>query len=445
MDMGITMLTQEIIHFINKFILKNGEQLEIPAISKEEPFIDLRIIKQTERTYRVTGLLTIAVNYQEKEPGMIEEELLKRRITPRTKLQLEDHDRKTIRWFEQGWIIKEIRFKKDGKTPDSQNYRMGYRMYQYQQKLLQQKEVQMEKEFTKWKNDIQKIMQAKTHFNSEQRSEGVEHVLQHIHSIFHQKEFPFQESPYFPTSWSVAKKLKFLHFVAAFLQLCFQKTEFDWKEIGAAYYKEIGGSKAFDSNKIEFIDQLEEWAGCPVPLLGMTSLGKITPLYFSGQLSGRYSSYQYGPVHALTDLAISEDEYLTRASTLWLVENRAVLTRMAAAENFLKETKSLILCIDGHLRSSHKKCVNQLLLNSNIEQVMIWSDYDPDGFQIAKEIFLAVSESYSGIVKWITHKKEVIIDWKEYEFYMEQLLQYGKMEQEEVLGGEVEWKRWIQH
>jgi hypothetical protein len=177
----------------------------------------------------------------------------------------------------------------------------------------------------------------------------------------------------------------------------------------------------------------------------MTSLGKITPLYFSGQITGLFSDYRYGPVHSLTDLSIAEEEYTTNSTTLWLVENRAILTRLAAAKNFLEETDSLVVCIDGHLRSSHKNCIQQLLTNGMIQQVLIWSDYDLDGFQIAKEVYLTVSEKYNGIIKWITHTKEVLENLQDYEAYMQMLLKDRKIEQEQVLGGANEWKKWIKH
>lgn len=442
---GSMMLKQEEVHYIKTFLLKKGEYLEMPAITKDILFIDIKIIKQTERTRRVTGILTIAVNVKADEPCKDDEEILKRRISPRTKLQLQDHDINTIRWFEQGWIIKEIRFKKDGKTPESQNYRIGYRLYQYQEKMRRNKEVELEQEFSEWKTLIVHPLQIQPLFFSEQRTKGITQLTNHISFLSAQKGFHLKDSPNFPLTWPVAKKLKFLHFIAACLPLIKQKAEYDWKEIGASYYKEIGGSKVFDSYKNEFIDQLEEWAECPVNFLGMTSFGRITPLYFSGQLSGRYSSFQYGPVHALTDLAVLEDEYTTESTCLWIVENRAVLTKMAASKNYLKENKSFVLCVDGHLRSAHKNCIKQLLENSRIEQVIIWSDYDRAGYHIAKEMFVTVSQHFSGSIKWISPEQKVISEWKDYEAYMERFFEHHEKEQEEVLGGEREWNRWINH
>lgn len=84
----------------------------------------------------------------------------------------------------------------------------------------------------------------------------------------------------FPTSWPLMKRLKYLHFVCAFCHISSLKESFDWKEIGAMFYKEIGGSKKFDADKEEFISEIEDWSQTSVQELGLTSLGQITPVFF---------------------------------------------------------------------------------------------------------------------------------------------------------------------
>jgi hypothetical protein len=432
------MLKQDEINFIQKYMLKSGEQLDFSI--NDDSFFDVKIIKRTERTFRLTALLTLTqINSEELET--VSEELLKLNLTPMKKLKLEDHHPNTVKWFEQGWIMKEIRFKKDGKTPDSQQYRMGFRLYCYQQEQLRAKEEKLEEEFTSWKDNSLMLAELPSKFYKERRNSAIQACQTIIHQLCLVKFSDLKD--FFSVTWPVSKKLKFLHFISGFIQLCLQKEKFDWKEIGAGYYKEIGGSKQFDPYKEEFLDQLESITQCPAALMGMISLGKITPLYFSGQITGEYSSYQYGTVHALTDLSISEEKYSTNATTIWLVENRAILTRMAAEKDFLKENHSLVICVDGHVRSSHKLCIEQLIKNSCVEQVLIWSDYDPDGLQIAKELYSIVSHQLP--IKWVTADGETLTSWEKYENYMQAFLKNKKMEQEEVLGGVAEWKKWINH
>ncbi|MDQ1002634.1 hypothetical protein QFZ28_003034 [Neobacillus niacini] len=438
------MISLEEMNYINKYLLKSGERLDLPNnIISSNPIIEIKIIKQTERTYRVVGLLTLMANVVEESP--FAEDLIDLGFTPKKKIQLNEHDSNTIKWFNLGFIMKEIRLKRDGKTVDTQHFRMGYRLYTYQQNRLRAQEEKLEQNFSSWKTKAKSFFPSTIIEMTNQRDRGVAACLSIINEIYDMDVDQLKECQAFPSGWSLSKRFKFLHFIAAFIQLGHQKYDFDWKEIGASYYQEIGGSKEFDRYKDDFINQLEEWAQCPVALLGLTSLGKITPLYFSGQITGRYSAYRYGPVHSLTDLSISEEKYKTDSTTLWLVENRAILTRIAAEKDFLEETNTLILCIDGHLRSSHKHCIKQLLTNGNILQVLLWSDYDPDGFHIAKEMYLTVKENHHGSIKWIQHSKQVLDTWQEYEVYMQDLLKDQRIEQEQVLGGVEDWRKWINH
>ncbi len=441
------MLEKDEIEYIETFMLKTGERLEMDSTNDDRTaIVDVKIIKQTERTYRVAGIINVATGFGDDIPESIDQDLLKLKLTPKKKVFLDDHDPNTIKWFDSGWILKEIRFKKDGKTPDSIHYRMGYRLFKYLNEQSRQKEEELEQKFTRWKTKVKMVNEPKTVDFTPQRKIGINNCQNILHELcaLPLSELKSETLCDIPSAWSMSKIFRFLDFLLAFLQLCLEKTHFDWKEIGASYYKEIGGSKEFDPYKDEFIDQLETIAQCPAAILGMTSLGKITPVYFSGALSGHFSTYQHGPVHALTDLTLSEDSYETSASVFWLVENRAILTRMAAETNFLKETNSLILCVDGHLRSAHKQFIGQVLANSSIEQVIIWSDYDSAGLQIAREIYDTVSKHYESTMKWINHDQTVITNWTEYETDLYQFLKNNRMEQEQMLGGAADWKRWIQ-
>src|SRR5690606_37771179 len=107
----------------------------------------------------------------------------------------------------------------------------------------------------------------------------------------------------------------------AFLRLGSSRQQIDWKEIGAAYYQTIGGSKVFDRNQEEFLELLEEWGGYPAVEFGLTSLGHITPVFFSGDVIGQYATFFHGPIHAVTNISIELDQYKTNAMTFWIVEN----------------------------------------------------------------------------------------------------------------------------
>ncbi|WP_180994356.1 DUF2399 domain-containing protein [Bacillus sp. Marseille-P3661] len=440
-------MNTSLLAYLENNILKKGEELELPHLFNEQPnsIIDIRIIKRLETRIKLVGLISCSTeNFDEEDLMAPDDQLLK--LTIKKKLHVNDiSETLALPWTDEGWLVKELRFMKDSRTVDRVFYRMGYKLYCYQRKLQQQNVKNIEDAVAEWKKSTADILSKKTrisfiNLNKELKAP----LIDYLSTILRKEHDVMNDLPHIPEKWPIKKKLKFLHFLTALVQLTRLKAEFDWKEIGAQYYQEIGGSKEFDSYKDEFIAQLEEIIQNPVATLGLISLGKITPLYFSGQLTGTYSEYKYGPVHALTDLAISQENYQSSAETLWLVENRAILTRISAEAHFLKENQALIVCVDGHLRSSHRQCLLQFTKNSGFKQVIIWTDYDQDGLQIASELTQAISEHYRGNVKWITHDLQVVKTWEDYESNMNHFLRTKKMEQEQILGSVADWKKWIQ-
>ena len=429
--------------YIKDYILKNGEELEWNSTTIKESLIEVNIIKRSQRIYRVVGQLTLSTQMTHINDLSIGDKLKSLTLTPRKKVNLDDNDRQTFKWLEEGLIIKEVRFEKDEKTVQTSHYRMGFHLYQYEQLKIQQKRDNIHTEFVEIKNRFleMSLLQSHQHHNFYyQRKFGIQNIIQVMIKL---EPSELRKSLQFPKGWSIGKRLKFLQFVIALFQLSLHKEEYDWKEIGASYFQKIGGSKEFDSYKQEFLEQIEEWANVPMETLGLISLGQITPVFFSGQLTGKYATYDWGSVHALTNLSIVNEEFKTKATTLWLVENRAILTRMEATEGFLKETNSLIICIDGHLRSAHKNAISQILSNSSVEQVIIWCDYDPDGFQISNEIYSSIEKFNELNYKWILPDQLVTDNNGDYGQDVTIFFEDNQMERELLLGGEDKWKKWI--
>ena len=382
------------------------------------------------------GILTIGSRQPDghSEAGHL---LNSRHLTPRKKLTLSEDDPQTLKWLEEGWILKEVRLKTDGKTVDSQRFRMGYTFYRFQkeQRIVQKQER---------KDELEELNNAFEQINfSSVESTVKRKIYENIRERFLFVCHPdiLSESDLFEKIWPDQKRIKFLHFLLALIQISCTHERFDWKEVGASYYRKIGGSKVFDRSKTEFLDLFEVWSGYPAEALGMVSLGHITSVYFSGQVTGAYSSYGYGPVHAVANLSLYEDAYTSKAEILWIVENRAILTRMAAEKNFLQEMRILLVCCDGHVRSAHRHFIKQILRHSALKQVIIWTDYDPDGVRIAHELFEIVKGT--GSVKWIGPMGTAINSWEQYARQMSVFLETNRMEQEEQTGDVMLWKKWI--
>ena len=427
------MIEQCVFDYLQEHILKKGEQLDVHHL-QGTGVLDLPIVKRTERTYRVLGMLTLSINHSDLLADCMEEELEAYRFTPKKKVALDDQRIQVKKWIEQGWVMKEVRFKKDEKTVESIHYRMGYRLYQWEKRKTMNK---LQAQERVWQDMKKKLEQLSLDLSvvSSYRKEAVLMLKQKAMQWIDNQGTTMDK-------WTWEKRLRFMHFIVAVLLISVQNRDFDWKEIGALYYQRIGGSKAFDRNKEEFMEQLEDMIGYPLSVLGLTSLGRITPLFFSGELKGRYATFQYGPVHSLTDLSIAEEQLQSSATTLWLVENRAVLTRMAAEKGFLEENESLILCNDGHLRSSHKEAIHQIIRNSSLQQVIIWTDYDQDGLQIARELYETIDDLSC---KWISPHGDVMTKWRDFEQEMKGYLQSEQKEQEQILGGAEQWKSWVHH
>ncbi len=131
---------EEIKKFIEKYILKKGEQIEPVGLDTAESITEgnlheLTIVKRTVKTYRKTGMLIVAVSYEDGSQ-LPSEKLLEWSVGRKADLK---EDSNTFTWLEQGWIMKEYRFKQDGRTAERISYRMGLRLFQYKQGVIDNK------------------------------------------------------------------------------------------------------------------------------------------------------------------------------------------------------------------------------------------------------------------------------------------------------------------
>jgi len=172
-----------------------------------------------------------------------------------------------------------------------------------------------------------------------------------------------------------------------------------------------------------------------VEYYGVVSIGSIVPIFFTGEVRSNLARYKIGSIHATTDNTVLKSVFSTKNKRLWLVENRAILTRMAVEVEFLQETSSIIVCLDGQIKSAHKRFIKQLL-ESSIERAYVWTDYDAAGVTIAKHAVEHLTCPY----KIIGRDNDTFTSIEAYE---QSVLAKGKHEQEEQLGGVKQWLKWI--
>lgn len=395
--------------FLETYICKAGE------IIVQKNTNEWEIQKWTARTFRTLGNVWGAEQFDLNPPSSV----IKLNLKPhsrRKKLALSKELLQNA--LEKGWLIEEIRFKKDGRTPDTRHYRMGPGLWQYTQLKQEAKQ-----------QDMIRLKEALQHEMNVLSSVLPDSFLTKLKQFLNDKQDE--------EGWGRERVEKFHHFLIAYLRLRRQKERMDFKEIGATYYREIGGSKAFDHYRLPFITRLEKWVGAPVDEIGIQSLGSIVSLHFTGELIGNFSRYTIGVVHSTNDHAIMKENFYTSAGVLWLVENRAVLTRMATELSFLKNTNSFILGVDGHVRGAHRKMIQQLCGKSPIHKVMIWVDYDKAGAIIARDLVeLVGTTSY----RLIGNEENI---FNTYEEYLTWANTVSDAEQEMTLGGEENWRKWL--
>lgn len=415
--------------FIDESILRKREEMEWLDEQEDGTLVGL-VVRRTTRTYHRLARLVVtneAVG-AENEP----DELLIQHRLSRNKAKSLTVDSNIIhRWLLEGWIIKEVKFSADGRTPVSEGYLMGPALFHYEEAKKIAEVAERDVLFSNTKEQLRQCLHP--HLTSSLK-DRITHLLSQDFTVFKTDE-QFRD-------WPLSKRMQYLKFIIAILTLSAQKQAFDFKEIGAFYYKEIGGSKVFDRNRIDFIDLLEEWQGEGVETLGLVSHGHITPVFFVGDVSGQYATYGHQTLQAVTDSALMNDHFETSNKTLWLVENRAILTRMAASTEFLAKTESIVICVEGNIRSAHRQFIGQISGSPSIEQVIIWTDYDVSGLSIADEAFYTLTKQVR--VKWIASDGTVYTNYEKYKQWLLERLKFESREQEEVLGDEVDWTSWMQ-
>ncbi|OUM90652.1 MAG: hypothetical protein BAA01_02190 [Bacillus thermozeamaize] len=441
------MLPADILDYLQNHLLLANEEIDTLDIMEQTDRFDVPLIRRTARTRRKVATLTIG---KKTEPvSLAPAELVKQFPSPRVKRSLKGSD-EVYAWLRDGWIIREVRYHPDEKSVQAEHYRMGLTLYRYQERVKKRQHQEKLEALGHWLQACQAALNngSPQPLQPSPVPESRQPVIQRYQELLQQLATACQSAllrqecsvlhSSLPVDWPFAKQLSFLHFLLAVGQLAATRPQFDWKEIGAVYYKEIGGSKKFDGHKEDFLAALEEILEAPAESLGLLSMGTVTPIFFSGNMQGQTARYTFGTVHATTHLAVCADTFSTTAEHLWLVESRAVLTRMAYEDHFLPATNSLLIGVDGQVRSGHRRLIQQLLTHSpSLRQVLIWTDHDEAGMTIAETLYRLV-EPHPVQVKWIL-PHAVCHMWKAYEEAIQTFKNKGG-EQEAYLGGPTQWK-----
>ncbi|MFS0781239.1 DUF2399 domain-containing protein [Bacillus sp. 1P06AnD] len=438
------MLDQNYRNYIKANYLRANEAIdEYQLTALWEGLWEVPIVKRTaKRRKRTRMLLVQTINKAESEEY---QQLSKLFTGPGVKKQLPsgqgDH------YLEKGLVMKLLDFESDEKSVKSQTYVMGLPLYTYMQQQREEQKASKDTEIQAVEEryaEISRIPYTGTISGRTEYITMLEEMFEELLAYLKGESSKKEGSLY---RWRWNKQIQFLHFAVAYLHIIKTQERFDWKEIGARYYGIIGGSKQFDPYKHDFLQMFEERGFPPVSVAGLQSFGSIAHISFSGSMQGSMSSFQHGCIHSVTDQEVFVDSFSTDAHNLWLVENRGILTRFASEKDFLKETNSLMVAVDGQLRSAVKRFISELSNGPSVQTVLVWTDYDEAGVQIAKSIYETINSTGQALAwKWIVPGKDrIVTEFNSYTETMEAYIRLRQSEQEEELGGGDEWRTWIQN
>ncbi|BCG58605.1 Toprim sub domain-containing protein [Paenibacillus sp. URB8-2] len=464
------MIDAEIVNFICSRYLSKGTELEPGTLSESGRSFEIDIFRTGSRTRRRIGKITgghadTGLSHEKNVPEALERLFHSPKVRKGERELLREIQDESLcsGGLAEGWIMRKDLYGSDGKTVVRTEYVMGYTLYLHLERKKSRTREREKQTIANWNARLGAILNERNTVKIDLAGEENRHLLwnfiediaakiehctvvKEVSEVIWNKEQPWQ-----------GRKLEFyVDFIIALAEIAAARAHFDWKEIGARYYREIGGSKRFDPYKVEFLEEAEEQIGCPLPLLGLCSAGTVTPIFFAGELSGSGGfAYPQGFLHVVTDVTVWRTEFQTVCRTLWLTENRAVLTRMSAEPDFLRKSGSLIIGLDGQLRSGHRKLIKDVLAGSeSIRQIIVWCDSDRAGLTISRNVQALLQMAAPVAVKWILpdslNRKDnpagcVFRTWDAYE--AEALARLDRRlagEQEAEMGDTDSWNLWME-
>lgn len=219
---------------------------------------------------------------------------------------------------------------------------------------------------------------------------------------------------------------------------------FDWKEIGAISYNEIGGSKRFDSLKDGLFVLAEEITDIQLSDIGLISKGSLYSIYLSGlyHLSTQNGYQEHRDVcdiYAITNIQADRiDEFQFNGKIVICTENRALLLKMYSSGWVARRPDVLVIGIDGQLKRGHRRLLQTLVKQNSDLEYYTWVDTDPAGVVIAGKLNETLPRMHVIISGADSPSSFLYEDWlQELNMYDEN----KKREQENSLGNSDIWNR----
>lgn len=292
---------------------------------------------------------------------------------------------------------------------------------------------------------------------SQKQKVGVSRVLDRVTNalieledfIEHNGEQPCLESN---DNWTRFSPNKFpngftigVEFLLSLCNVMFLNIEgFEWKEIGATAYEEIGGSKRFDSFKDALIKITEIISNIALSDIGLLSNGSLYPIYLAGNYKVVYNDgteerHTKPGIYSITNVQMEEIESIDFPGEIVIcTENRALLLKMYMSQ-WLEDSRVLAIGIDGQVKSAHELLLR--LLNQAKLKFFIWPDTDNAGMVIAKTLKEIIPDAEIVLVDCEKKNIQTTSSYSEWVAALSSNTSFKDREQENFLGDSRLWDK----
>lgn len=236
-----------------------------------------------------------------------------------------------------------------------------------------------------------------------------------------------------------------VEFLLALSNVLFLNSEgFEWKEIGATTFEEIGGSKRFDANKEILIKIAESVSNTAMSDLGLLSNGSLYSIYLAGNYRISYAdgsdeNRSRPGLYAITNVQVQDIKSIKfHGEVVVCTENRALLLKMYKT-GWLKNEKVLVIGVDGQVKSAHQHILG-LLAQAKLK-FFIWPDTDNAGMIIGKKLKEILPDAELVLVDYLNKDILTVPSYKQWAFTLASNQSFKDREQENFLGDPILWEK----
>lgn len=237
------------------------------------------------------------------------------------------------------------------------------------------------------------------------------------------------------------KVSKRTNFLTALLVAASKSQFYDWKEIGL--YSICGEheklkTKIFDSQKNEYLKELELLLGTSIGEVGLTTISGEYFIEFCGRCTIDFSfgSFYYKKAEFrsnLTDEEVFDIDFIDKKDIkrIYLFENRAMLRKIIKHTSEDRRKNIAMVSFDGQVRSSQYYFCKKWM-EAGVKELVVWTDFDEYALYMIQKLYNLGFESFQSVI--LKDNKLTLGNFAETREYLENFKSTGYViEQEKYL------------